>query len=131
MKGLPMRPDSNAINILSTTRATAKMHEFRVAPEDFIELRRNPEMLFALAVGLLGDVAAMLANLPEGDLASTMGELPVPPNWGEAGPSSIDGLRFASVRSSMRGSTTRSTANYRCSAVPPIISQAMSAARRS
>ena len=92
-----MRPDSNAINILSTTRATAKMHEFRVAPEDFIELRRNPEMLFALAVGLLGDVAAMLANLPEGDLASTMGELPVPPNWGEAGPSSIDGLRFASV----------------------------------
>ena len=57
-----MRPDANAINILSTTRATAKMHEFRVAPEDFIALLRNPAVLFSLAVGLLGDVAATMAG---------------------------------------------------------------------
>ena len=92
-----MRPDSNAINILSTTRATAKMHEFRVAPEDFIRLPRNPPaMLFALAVGLLGDVAATIADLPL-DEAAPLGELPVPRGWGETGPSPVDGLRFASV----------------------------------
>src|ERR1700730_15525345 len=97
MKGRPMRPDSNAKNILSTTRATAKMHEFRVAPEDFIALPRNPAMLLALAVGLLGDVAATLANPPEGSVSALVGELPVPPSWGPSGPSSIEGLRFASV----------------------------------
>ena len=91
-----MRPDDNAINILSTTRATAKMHEFRVAPEDFIALPRNPAMLFALAVGLLGDVAATVADIPEGD-AAALRELPIPRGWGETGPSPIDGLRFASV----------------------------------
>ena len=46
-----MKPRENATNILSTTRATAKMHEFRVAPEDFIALPRDPAMLFDLAVG--------------------------------------------------------------------------------
>jgi helicase len=61
-----MRPDANAINILSTTRATAKMREFRVAPEDFIALPRNPAVLFALAVALLGDVAATLAAAVDG-----------------------------------------------------------------
>jgi helicase len=61
-----MRPDANAINILSTTRATAKMREFRVAPEDFIARPRNPAVLFALAVALLGDVAATLAAAVDG-----------------------------------------------------------------
>lgn len=91
-----MRPDSNAINILSTTRATAKMHEFRIAPEDFIRLPRNPAMLFALAVGLLGDVAATVADLLQ-DEAAPLGELTVPRGWGETGPLPVDGLRFASV----------------------------------
>jgi hypothetical protein len=91
-----MRPDTNAINILSTTRATAKMHEFRVAREDFIALPRNPAMLFTLAVGLLGDVAATVANGP-GDYGAPIDTLPVPRGWGETGPSPIDGLRFASV----------------------------------
>jgi DEAD/DEAH box helicase/Helicase conserved C-terminal domain len=91
-----MRPDANAINILSTTRATAKMHEFRVAPEDFIALPRNPTMLFALAVGLLGDVAATMADRT-GDADSPLDTLSVPRGWGETGPSPLDGLRFASV----------------------------------
>ena len=54
MKGPLMRPDGNAQNILSTTRATAKMHEFRVAPEDFIA--RLPEVWSqddATAMGLV------------------------------------------------------------------------------
>jgi hypothetical protein len=91
-----MRPDANAINILSTTRATAKMHEFRVAPEDFIALPRNPTMLFALAVGLLGDVAAALAD-GTGDAGAPLDTVSVPRGWGETGPSPLDGLRFASV----------------------------------
>ena len=57
-----MKPEANAYHILSTTRATAKMHEFRVAQDDFIELPRDPAMLFALTVGLLGDVAAAIGN---------------------------------------------------------------------
>ena len=38
------------------------MHEFRVAPEDFIALSRDPAILFALAIGILGDVAAEVAD---------------------------------------------------------------------
>jgi helicase len=91
-----MRPDATAINILSTTRATAKMREFRVAPEDFIALPRDPAVLFALAVGLLGDVAATLAVGVDGDTAP-VDALPIPPSWGATGPAPIDGLRFASV----------------------------------
>jgi DEAD/DEAH box helicase/Helicase conserved C-terminal domain len=91
-----MRPDTNAINILSTTRATAKMHEFRVAPEDFIALPRNPAMLFTLAVGLLGDVAARVADGTV-DPGAPLDPLPVPRGWDETEPSPIDALRFASV----------------------------------
>ena len=91
-----MRPDANAINILSTTRATAKMREFRVAPEDFIALPRNPAVLFALAVGLLGDVAATLAAGVDRATAP-VDALPVPLSWDEAGPTPLDGLRFASI----------------------------------
>jgi hypothetical protein len=38
------------------------MHEFRVAPEDFIELYRDPAMPFDLAIGILGEVAATKAD---------------------------------------------------------------------
>ena len=73
------------------------MHEFRVAPQDFIALPRNPRMLFALAVGILGDVAATVANLPEWDVGSPIDDLPVPPTWDEADSSSTEALRFSSV----------------------------------
>jgi hypothetical protein len=93
-----MRPDGNAQNILSTTRATAKMHEFRVAPEDFIALPRDPAMLFALAVGILGDVAATIAGEKhDGVDLGAIASIPVPRGWGERDPAPIDGLRFASI----------------------------------
>jgi ATP-dependent DNA helicase len=93
-----MRPDRNAQNILSTTRATAKMHEFRVAPEDFIALPRDPAMLFALAVGILGDVAATIAaEKHDGVDLSAVAPVPVPRGWGERDPAPLDGLRFASI----------------------------------
>ena len=93
-----MRPDSNAQNILSTTRATAKMHEFRVAPEDFIRLPRDQAMLFVLAVGILGDVAATIAvEKHDGIDLGAITSIPVPRGWGERDPAPIDGLRFASI----------------------------------
>lgn len=93
-----MKPEINAQNILSTTRATAKMHEFRVAPEDFIDLPRDPAILFALAIGILGDVAAGIAEeiRDEADIQG-LDPLPVPFSWGEQDPAPIEGLRFASV----------------------------------
>lgn len=93
-----MRPEANALNILSTTRATAKMHEFRVAPEDFIKLPRDPAILFALAIGLLGDVAAEIADeIRDGADVQGIDPLPVPFSWGARDPSPLAGLRFASV----------------------------------
>ena len=57
-----MRPEANARTVLSTTRARAKMREFRVGPEDYNVLPRDPGILFSLAIGILGDVAATVAN---------------------------------------------------------------------
>jgi superfamily II DNA/RNA helicase len=57
-----MRPESDALHVLSTTRAKAKMHEFRIPLDDHIDLPRNPTILFSLAVGILGDAAAAIAD---------------------------------------------------------------------
>jgi len=57
-----MRPETEALHVLSTTRAKAKMFEFRVPLEDHIALPRNPDILFSLAVGILGDAAAAIAD---------------------------------------------------------------------
>ena len=57
-----MRPEAGALRVLSTTRAKAKMFEFQVPLEDHIELPRNPDILFSLAVGILGDAAAAIAD---------------------------------------------------------------------
>lgn len=57
-----MKPEATAKQVLSTVRATAKMHEFRVAQEDFIEIRRDPASLYSLAVGILGDAAGAIAD---------------------------------------------------------------------
>lgn len=57
-----MKPEATALTILSTARAQAKMHEFRVAPEDFNALPCDPSLRFSLAIGILGDVAAAVAG---------------------------------------------------------------------
>jgi hypothetical protein len=56
-----MRPEANAQRLLSVTRAKAKMYEFDVPLEEHIALPQRPELLFSLAVGLLGDAAATIA----------------------------------------------------------------------
>jgi len=93
-----MKPEANALNILSTTRATAKMHEFRVAPEDFIELPRDPTILFSLAIGILGDVAASVADvLRDGAELGAIEPVPEPLGWGDRDPSPLEGLRFSAI----------------------------------
>lgn len=91
-----MRPEANAHTILSTARARAKMHEFRVAPADFNALPRDPSMLFSLAIGILGDVAAAVAETLE-SAAVAPAALPQPSGWGELDEDPQDVLRFAST----------------------------------
>lgn len=88
-----MRPEATSLTILSTARARAKMHEFRVAPADFNQLPRDPSMLFALAIGILGDISASVADTIEEAAATGM---PTPAGWVEAH-NPRDALRFASV----------------------------------
>jgi hypothetical protein len=74
------------------------MHEFRVAPEHFIELYRDPAMLFDLAVGILGDVAAVIADQFRGTEALEGIDWNISPASWEAEELSVsDGLRFAST----------------------------------
>lgn len=70
------------------------MHEFRVAPEDFNDLPRNPAILFALAIGILGDVAATVADGIDED---AKGPLKVPLGWNNEDANPLDSLRFASI----------------------------------
>ena len=74
-----MRPELESRRILGAIRATAKLREFRAAPEDFVAFRRSPETLVALAVGLLGDAAAAISdNFLAGDPQE-----PRPSTWGD------------------------------------------------
>lgn len=92
-----MRPERASRIVLSTTRSTAKMYEFRVAPEDFIDLPRDPAILFSTAIGILGDVAAMIADNPALDGAGLLVKFDRrPQGWAdEIDP--VDSLRFASL----------------------------------
>lgn len=56
-----MRPERPAQRLLSITRSKAKMYEYAVPEEEHIALPQRPEILFSLAVGLLGDAAAAIA----------------------------------------------------------------------
>lgn len=57
-----MRPESRARYLLSTTRAKAKMFEYRVPESEHLALPQPPQLLFSLAVGLLGNAAASIAS---------------------------------------------------------------------
>lgn len=57
-----MRPEFGSNVMLASIRARAKMHELRAAPEDYNQISRDPASLFALAVGILGDAAAAIAD---------------------------------------------------------------------
>lgn len=70
------------------------MHEFRVAPADFIE-GRDPTPLFSLAVGILGDVAVTIARQPLGHADASVMPAPRPAAWDHDLPVA-EALRFVS-----------------------------------
>ncbi len=70
-----MKPERSGEFLLSITRSKAKMHEFNVPLEDHIRLPLDPNLLFGLAVGLLGDAAAAIATqTPEDERRLTTAE---------------------------------------------------------
>src|SRR6218665_1203145 len=89
-----MRPERISNLVLSNTRATAKMHEFRVAAEDIIA-GRDPTALFSLAVGILGDVAATIARQPLEGAGGGAGPEARPVAWNHDLPVA-EALRFVS-----------------------------------
>jgi hypothetical protein len=91
-----MRPEAAARTVLSTTRARAKMHEFKIGPEFFNLLPRNPQMLFSLAVGILTDAAAAIADsiTESSDLSS---EEQLPPTWSAEDGSPEQLVRFSAT----------------------------------
>ncbi|WP_313609383.1 DEAD/DEAH box helicase, partial [Rhizobium sp.] len=92
-----MKPEASANNVLSTTRARAKMREFRVAESDFNQLPRDPAILFGLAIAILGDVAAALADQIGVELESALQAFPIPPGWEHEDTDTQASLRFASI----------------------------------
>ena len=92
-----MRPKASARNVLSTTRARAKMREFRVAEVDFNQLPRDPAILFGLAIAILGDVASSVADQIGEELAGAPHVFPIPPAWVEDEADPQTSLRFAST----------------------------------
>ena len=89
-----MKPEESALYVLSTTRARAKMHEFRVAPIDFNRLPRDPAILFSLAIGILGDISAAIID-QQGDESIAPYVLPRPPSWDDY--DLLQSIRFASI----------------------------------
>lgn len=57
-----MKPEFNSKRLLAITRSKAKMYEFGLPEESHLEVPQgsNPEELFLLTVGVLGDISAML-----------------------------------------------------------------------
>lgn len=92
-----MKPEASAQNVLSTTRARAKMREFRVAEGDFNQLPRDPAILFGLAIGILGDVASTVSDQIGGELAGAPGAFPMPTGWEDDAADPQASLRFASI----------------------------------
>lgn len=73
------------------------MHEFRVAPEFYNQLPRDPRMLFSLAVGILSDVAAAISGSFTGEAIESAAVAEVPPTWSEDGGSPDVQVRFSAT----------------------------------
>jgi POLQ-like helicase len=67
--GLQMKPEKNAQQLLGITQSKGKMYEYDVPEEYHINILRNPDRLFSLAIGLLGDYAVQV-NKHDEDLVT-------------------------------------------------------------
>lgn len=57
-----MKPEQKSQNLLSVTRAKAKMFEYDLPLEHHIKITEDPAKLFSISIGLLGDFAYALNN---------------------------------------------------------------------
>ncbi|WP_181165258.1 MULTISPECIES: DEAD/DEAH box helicase [unclassified Mesorhizobium] len=79
--------------MLASIRARAKMHELRAASEDYNQISRDPAALFALAVGILGDAAAAIADsFLDPELATGRPQL-----WDDGDGSIAEMVRFSAI----------------------------------
>ena len=63
MKELRMKPEKASKRLHGITQAKARMYEFNLPEEHHIDLSGNSfSDLFPLAIGILGDEAALVAN---------------------------------------------------------------------
>ena len=75
-----MRPESNSRRLFGITRSKGKMYELGIPVESHIAVPEgsNPEELFLLAVGTLGDTAAEVSDSEDAGHqfeADTLGDL--------------------------------------------------------
>src|SRR4051812_4875159 len=64
MRGPQMRPERNARRLFGITQSKARMYEYSVPRGEHIRVPpgTHPEDIFALAIGILGDEAAVLCD---------------------------------------------------------------------
>ncbi len=70
-----MKPERESRTILGITRSQAKMYEYNIPKQYHIAItpNRNPEKLFSLSIGLLGDFAAKInVGIPDLEILSEL-----------------------------------------------------------
>ena len=67
IEGQQMKPEKKSHNLLSITRAKAKMFEYDVPEDGHIKITENPAKLFTISISLLGDFAASVNRGESGD----------------------------------------------------------------
>lgn len=55
-----MKPEQRSKELLGVTRSKAKMYEFGVPEQDHIQIYNDPNQLFSLTIGMLGDLASTI-----------------------------------------------------------------------
>ena len=55
-----MNPDSGSKKLLGVTRSKGKMYEYNIPNEYHIELPNDPQRLFPLSIGIIGDIASKI-----------------------------------------------------------------------
>lgn len=63
-----MKPEKKSQNLLSVTRAKAKMFEYGIPEDAHINISDNPNKLFTVSISLLGDFTAALSRGESGDI---------------------------------------------------------------
>lgn len=55
-----MRPERKSLKLLGITRSKGKMYEYGISEEHHIQIPQDPDKLFTISIGILGDLAAAM-----------------------------------------------------------------------